>query len=183
MSWQLPKCAVIAGTRYDLHTDFRDILEIIGYLNSDLPEFIRWQVALALFFVQPVEEAAAGEAMEYLIWFLNGGQAENNRPGPKLFDWEQDAAAIVSDINLVAGREIRDMEHLHWWTFLSWFHGIGQGQMASLVAIRSKLQKGKKLTEQEREFYRLNRSRVDMKKAYSAEDLAEQARLKKLLGE
>lgn len=183
MSWQLPKSTVIAGERYDLHTDFRDVLEIIGYLNGDLPEFIRWQVALALFFVQPVEESAAGEAMKYLAWFLNGGQEEKPTHGPKLFDWEQDAAAIVSDINLVAGREIRAMEYLHWWTFLSWFHGIGQGQMAALVSIRSKLQKGKKLTEQEREFYRRNRSRVDMKKAYSAEDLAEQARLKKLLGE
>lgn len=182
MSWELPKSAVIAGKPYDLHTDFRDILEIIGYLNGDLPEFIRWQVALALFYVQPVEEAAAGEAMRYLAWFLSGGEEEPQRPGPKLFDWEHDAAAIVSDVNLVAGQEIRAMAYLHWWTFLSWFHGIGQGQMAALVALRSKLQKGQKLTEQEREFYRQNKTRVDLPKRRSPEEEAERQRLQALLG-
>ena len=35
----------------------------------------------------------------------------------------------------------------------------------------------------EQEFYRKNKDRVDLKQRYSAEELAEQERLKKLLGE
>lgn len=182
MIWQLPEWAEFDGKRYDLHTDFRDILEIMEYLGGELPEFIRWQVAVALFYRQPVEEAHMEQAMAYLAWFLRGGEPEGT-PGPKLMDWHQDAGAIVSDINRVAGTEIRAMAHLHWWTFLGWFHAISEGQLSMLVSLRDKLRRREKLTPQEREFYRQNRHRVDFQKKYSAEELAEQERLKKLLGE
>ena len=46
--WVLPETAEIGGTVYELHTDYRDILEIIGYLNDpDRPEYLRWQIAIA----------------------------------------------------------------------------------------------------------------------------------------
>ena len=72
---------------------------------------------------------------------------------------------------------------MHWWTFLSWFNAIGEGQLSTVVSIREKLQKGKKLDKWERDFYRENKQLVDMKKRYSTQELAEQERLKKLLGE
>ena len=46
-----------------------------------------------------------------------------------------------------------------------------------------KLRRGKKLEKWEQEYYRKNKDRVDLRKRYSAEELAEQERLKKLLGE
>jgi hypothetical protein len=45
------------------------------------------------------------------------------------------------------------------------------------------MRRGKKLEKWEQEFYRKNKDRVDLKQRYSAEELAEQERLKKLLGE
>ena len=121
--------------------------------------------------------------MEYLAAFISCGEKNNARPGPVLMDWEQDARAIIADVNRVAGLEVRALPYLHWWTFLSFFQAIGEGQLSTLVSIRDKLRKGKKLENWEKEFYRENKQRVDIPKRYSAEELAEQERLKKLLGE
>lgn len=77
---------------------------------------------------------------------------------------------IVSDINRIAGKDVRGEKFLHWWTFVSWFNGIGEGQLSFVVGIRDKLRRGKKLSAPEREFYRKNRSVVDFKTVYTEED-------------
>ena len=89
----------------------------------------------------------------------------------------------VADVNKVAGTEIRAIPFLHWWTFMAYFNAIGEGQLSTLVSIRDKLRRGKKLEKWEQEYYRKNKERVDLRKRYSAEELAEQQRLKMLLGE
>lgn len=181
--WELPTTAEIGGVTYPIHADYRDILEVFRYLDDpDQPEFVRWQIALALFYEGQIPLVHRTEAMEYLAEFIACGE-KNSRPGPKLLDWEQDAQVIVADVNKVAGMEVRALPFLHWWTFLSWFNAIGEGQLSTLISIREKLRKGKKLEKWEQEYYRKNKERVDMKKQYSAEELAEQERLKKLLGD
>ncbi len=180
-AWQLPVVCELGGKSYPIHTDYRDILEIFSWLNDpDLPDFVRWEVALALFFEGPVPEEQKQAAAEYLCLFLTGGQKED-KPGPRLLDWEADAPAIIADINKVAGQEIRGLSYVHWWTFLSWFHAIGDGQLATLVSIRDKLARGKHLEGWEKEFYRENKKRVDLPKKYSARERAEQERLNALL--
>ena len=180
--WQLPTTAQIGGREYQISTDYRDILEIFSYLGDpDLPEFIRWEVALTLFYDGPIPEEDQPQAAEYLCFFITAGAGEE-QPGPRLLDWEADAPAIIADVNKAAGKEIRSVPYIHWWTFLSWFHAIGEGQLSTLVSIRQKLQKGKKLEGWEKEFYRENKKRVDLPKKYSAKELAEQERLKALLG-
>lgn len=180
--WQLPTQARLGGRTYDLHTDYRDILEIIGYLEDpDLPEPLRWRIAVALFFEQPVPAQALSQAAEYLADFIACGE-KSQKPGPKLLDWDQDASAIIADVNKAAGQEIRAAKYIHWWTFLSWFHAIGEGQLSTLVSLRDKLRRGKRLEKWEQTYYRENKARVDLKTKYSAAELAEQARLKTLLG-
>lgn len=179
--WQLPRTAVIGGKTYPIHTDYRDILEIFSYLSDpDLPEFVRWEVALALFYEGPVPEQDAREAADFLSRFIAGSQHQG-RPGPRLLDWEQDAGAIIADVNKVAGTEIRSLPYVHWWTFLGWFHAIGQGQLSTLVSIRDKLARGKKLESWEKDFYRENKHRVELPKKYSRQELAQQQRLQQLL--
>lgn len=182
--WELPTSAVIGGKIYQLHADYRDVLEVFLYLDDpDLPEYLRWQIALALFFEEKIPEQHRQEAMEYLSAFITCGRMDKKQHGPKLLDWEQDAPVIVADVNKTAGQEIRALPFVHWWTFLSWFNAIGEGQLSTVVSIREKLLKGKKLDKWERDFYRENKQLVDMKKRYSLQELEEQARLKKLLGE
>ncbi len=176
--FSLPREAVIEGKTYGLHTDFREILEIFSYLEDpDLPEFIRWQVAMTLFYGGPLEDAHFQKGAEYFAWFVSGGREEKGSPGPKLLDWEQDAHMIVADVNKVAGREIRELPYVHWWTFLSWFHGIGEGQLSTVVSIRQKKQEGKKLSDWEMDFYRRNKGLVDLPEKLSREEREEKSRL------
>lgn len=181
--WELPKEARIGGKTYQIHTDYRQILEIFSWMqNEDLPEFLRWYMALALFFEEEIPDQDFDEAAEFFRWFVRCGQAEEKDPGPELLNWQQDAQEIVADVNKVAGQEIRALPYLHWWTFLGWFQSIGEGNLSMLVSVREKLRRGKKLEPHEQEYYRRNRSRVNGYKKYSARELAEQERLNQLLG-
>lgn len=180
--WELPTSAVFGGKRYELHCDFRDILEIFSYLaDPDLPDYLRWQIALALFYEGEIPGTHTMEAMTYLAAFLNGGREEESPPGPRLLDWQQDAELIVADINKAAGQEIRALPFLHWWTFLSWFHAIGEGQLSTVVSIRGKLARGKKLEGWEKDFYRENRQRIELKPRYSRQELQTKQALERLL--
>lgn len=182
--WELPREALIGGRYYHLHTDYREILDIFSRLQDEtVPEFIRWEVALALFYEEPVPEEDFKAAAEYFCRFVSGGQEESADPGPRLIDWQADAQVIVADINRAAGREIRELAYLHWWTFLGWFHSIGEGGLSTLVAVRDKLSRGQKLEKWEREYCRRNPERVKPRKKYSARELAEQERLQSLLGQ
>ena len=171
--YTLPDSAVLGGREYPHRTDFREMLKVFSVLNDgEKPEILRWYTAISYFFTVDIPPRHFGEAMEYLAQFLTCG--EMGRPGPKLFDWEQDATAIIADVNAAAGREVRQ-EKLHWWTFLSYFHGIKEGQLSNLITIRQKLRRGEKLEAHEQEFYRANPERVVLRKN-SAPD-PEKARL------
>ena len=180
--WKLPRDGEIAGKKYEIHTDYRDILEIFGYFSDpELPDYLKWEIALGLFYEGEIPESDRLAAMEYMAWFMAGGKAEAAAPGPKLLDWEQDADLIAADINKAAGQEVRALSYLHWWTFLSWFNAIGQGQLSTVVSIRSKLAKGKKLEDWEKEFYREHRAQVELPKRYSRQELAQKQRLERML--
>lgn len=181
-AWELPVSAMIGGRQYAIHGDFRDILQIFSYLDDpDLPEYLQWRIALALFYEGEIPPEHQQEAIEFLARFINGGREDTGRPGPKLIDWQQDAQTVVADVNKVAGQEIRAMPFLHWWTFLSYFHTIGQGQLSTIVGIRDKLRRGKKLESWEKEYYRENRDKVELKKRYSLAELEEQQKIRQLL--
>ena len=113
----------------------RFILDILHRLNdASEPEFIRWRVALALFYEGDLPRSDYPEAMQKLADFLNCGQTLPRSPAPPLLDWEQDAPLIAADINKAAGCEVRALPYLHWWTFMAWFNSIGDGQLATLQA-------------------------------------------------
>lgn len=179
--YSLPVQADIGSCTYHLNTDFRVILRIFAALEDrSLPEFLRWQVALRLFYRQRIPRDLQSEAMAYLVQFLLCGREDT--PGAPLMDWQQDAPAIIAGVNRAAGQEVRALPYVHWWTFLSWFHAMEPGELSTLVSIRDKLRRGKKLTDWEQDFYRQNKSRVELKKALSPEEAAQKAQLNALLG-
>ena len=181
--WELPLRAEIGGKQYGLHCDFRDVLEIFSYFSDpDLPDYIKWQIALALFFEGEIPPIHQQQAMEYLSWFLSGGRQEEQSPGPQLLDWEQDCDLIAADVNRAAGMEIRAVPFLHWWTFLSWFHAMPPGELSTRISLRQKLRKGQPLEDWEKEYYRENKALVDLRPAYTEEEKREIERLNKLLG-
>ena len=150
--WSLPRQLELEGEPYGIRWDYRAALEVMALLNeASLPLHTRWFRALKVFYLRPVPDRLCAQAMAAMADFLSQGREA--APGPALFDWQQDAPEIISDINRVAGFEVRN-EDVHWWTFLAWFRAIGEGQLSFLVGLREKLLRGKPLTEAEREFCR-----------------------------
>ena len=98
-----------------------------------------------------------------------GEEQQTGKLGPKLMDWHQDFPLIVAPINRVLNKEVR-AEKVHWFTFISAYQEIGECTFSQVVSIRSKKAKGKKLDKAEQEFYKQNRSLIDFKKQYSAQD-------------
>lgn len=162
-AWELPRSAVIGGIAYPINADYRDVLEIIEYLtDTSRNEYSRWTIALGLFFEGDIPEQHQEEAAKYLVDFIAYG-TEGSRPVPKLIDWSQDSQMIVADINKVAGKEIRAEAFVHWWSFLAYFNAIGEGQLSTVVGIRSKKAKGKALDKAEQQYYREHREKVDFR--------------------
>jgi len=180
--WILPTEAFLCGKRYEIYTDYRDVLEIFSYFSDpELPNYIKWEIALALFYKEEIPRKCRAEAMAFLSEFLCGGKSETQNPGPRLLDWEQDGDLIVADINKTAGQEIRALPYVHWWTFLSWFHAIGDGQLSTVVTIREKLLKGKRLEDWEKTYYREHKQRVELPKRYTKQELQQRQQLERLL--
>ena len=70
-SWRLPTRLEVGGKAYPIHSDYRDILDILHRLNdASEPEFIRWRVALALFYEGDLPRSDYPEAMQKLADFL-----------------------------------------------------------------------------------------------------------------
>ena len=89
--------------------------------------------------------------------FFNCGQEHiAGETNYKTIDWEQDAQLISSAVNKVAGKEVRAETYLHWWTFMGYFNAVGESALSTVVGIRSKILKGKKLEKYESDFRREN---------------------------
>ena len=150
-AWGLPMQAELGGVRYAIHSDYRDVLELLRWLNGQadpaLDQSERWYVAMRLFYPEfaALPQPLWPDATQFLTEFLAAGRREQPRPGPALMDWQQDAPLIAAGISKAAGQDVRTLPYLHWWSFLAWFDAIGEGSFATVVAIRDKLRRGKRL--------------------------------------
>lgn len=182
-AWDLPTIKVLEDKVYTLNTDYRDILDIIEYLTGEGDKQEAVYIALALFYeeFEEMPTSAYIEAWEYLRDFISLFQPESKTPPIQLVDWQKDFNMIAAGVNAVLGTEIRQVEYMHWFTFMGYYSAIGDSNFATVVSIRNKKKKGKKLDEQEREFYRENKEIIDLPKKYSKEEQEEIDRLNDLL--
>ncbi len=184
--WTLPTTVTVGGKPYAVHTDYRDILDIIDHLqNTDDNEQERWYIAMALFYEnwRDIPAQNRQEAAERMAEFIACGKTQGKPGAKREIDWQQDAELIVGGVNKVAGCEVRALPYLHWWTFIAYFMNIGSGPLATVVGIRHKLAKGQKLEKWEQQFYRENKEIVDLRPQLTKEKEAEKQRLLALLGE
>ncbi len=171
--WELPETALIGGKKYHINADFRDVLEVIEYLTEmQEDEAVRRYVAMSLFFdgFEDMPQNHYEEAFRFMADFIAAGEEDDGISHPKVIDWKQDRNMIASEVNKVAGTEVRALRFLHWWTFMGYFSCIGDGQLALIVSIREKRRQGKRLEKFEQEFYRKNRSRVDFRQMVTQEE-------------
>lgn len=192
MIGQLPKELNVNGKKLAIRSDFRVALLIFtAYNDVELieNEVMQEKTMTMLnclyenFSEIPYEDYP--EAIKQGIWYLDGGgnteESTSQQAPKKVMDWEQDEQLIFSAVNKVAGYETRATEYLHWWTFLGLFNEIGEGLFSAVVNIRTKKNKHKKLEKHEKEFYKENRSLIDLKVKLTEEEKADLERLNKLL--
>lgn len=182
-AYQLPKSLDIKGTEYHIRTDFRDILNIIIPMSD--PDMEAWEKQEVMFRIlypdwRIIPASAFNVACQKAVEFIDY-TIPDNRPKPRTMDWKQDAAIIIPAINKVAGKEVRAVNYLHWWTFLGYFMEIEEGIFSQVLSIRQKKARGKKLEKWEKEFERNNAELVKLKKIESVEQQREKNTLMKWL--
>lgn len=184
----LPATVQIGGREYTLNTDYRVALtvfmaiadvELTNTNKANVMMYSLLQEADAL----PTQDYV--EACEKLSWYLDGGEDYKKKEASKkpVLDWEQDEQLIFSAINKVAGQEVRAVDYMHWWTFLGLFREIDEKSLiTTVIGIRQKKNSGKKLDKHEQEFYRKNKSMIDIKRRYNEAEQAELDEINRLLG-
>ena len=137
MRYDLPTAVEVNGTEYQIRSDYRDILTIIEALSdAELSEEEKAEAMLDIFYPDFAEmpQSYYEEAIKQCAKFINCGEEQREeKRGPKLMDWQQDFPLIVAPVNRVLGQEVRSVEYLHWWTWVSAYQEIGDCTFAQVV--------------------------------------------------
>ncbi len=185
--WRLPTSLEVGGVDYPIRTDFRDVLYLLEIFGD--PEYEpdeQGAICLRVMYPQwesiPAErqEEALARAVEFIDMGVGGENGRDRGRKPRTVDWEQDGPIIVPAVNKVLGQEVRAMEYLHWWTFLGAYMEIGESLFTTVLGIRQKRARGKKLEKYEQEFCRDNRDLVTLRKKQTAAERERQDALKTL---
>ncbi len=183
--WKLPKEICIHDEPYRIRTDYRAILDILkAAADPELTDQEKNIVMLEILYMNP-EEIPPEYLEEALIKgkeFIDCGVREEGKEKVRLMDWEQDSPIIASAINKTVGKDVRSLKYMHWWTFVGAYMEIGDGLFHQVIMIRQKKAKKKKLEKWELEFYRKNRSLVDLDQKKQERSTEEKEALKTLLG-
>lgn len=182
--WTLPKELNIAGKDYPIRYQFSAILDILSaYSDPELDDDEKAEVMLGILFprYQEIPQVHLQEAVRKACEFIDCGQKREDRQKPRMMDWNHDADIIIPAVNKVAGMEVRANPELHWWTFWGFFMSIGDSLFSTVLHIRRKKADRKKLEKWEEEFYRENRSLVDMRTPQTDEIKAEKESILKWL--
>ena len=166
--YELPTTVDIDGNVFHIRRkgDFRVILDCFAALQDDeLDKEYKILTAIISFYEEfnSLEDTNKyGEFLEKLTLemfkFINCGQ--DNQKGAEseisLINWEDDSQIICAAVNNVAKQEVRILEYLHWWTFLGYYMSVGQSVLSTVVSIRDKVYRGKKLDKWEQDFKKEN---------------------------
>ena len=171
----MPKTLTVNGREEKIRYEYTAVLDAISALNDpDLEDEEKVYACLFILYenFENFEKDDYAPAFLAASDFINNGTEDENdrRRSPKLIDFEQDYKLLIPAVNKVAGMEIREKTNIHWWTFLGWFMEIGEGTYSTVLTIRSKKSKGKKLEKWEQEFYNSNRKIVDIHERMSVSD-------------
>lgn len=168
MFTELPYSLTVDGEEKPIYTDFRNIILICNSFNDDeLSKSEKLRIMLDLLYVDDWNTFFdTQEAVKQAIWFIDWGKEykESDENSPRLMDWEQDYNLIVAAVNKnINAVDVRELEYMHWWTFLGYFSERGECRFSSVTDIRDKLNKGKKLEPHEKEMLRENRDEIILK--------------------
>lgn len=145
--------------------DYRMVLDCFSCLNdTELTEQERVIACLIIFYedfneledFQDFDRDTIQQLVDKMYAFFDCNENTMHRTPFKLLDWDKDSQMIASAVNKVANMEVREVEYLHWWTFLGYFSEVGESVLSTVVGIRNKIKRGKKLEKYEKEFKAAN---------------------------
>lgn len=161
--YDIPISINIDGVDFSIRNngDYRMVLDcFLAMEDIDLAPQERLSAALIIFYndISSIDELEKlgdlQQAVQKMYNFFNCNRPESvgRTFKHKLIDWDQDSQLICAAVNKVAGLEIRSLPYLHWWTFMGYYSSIGECPLSTIISIRNKIVKGKKLEKFEREF-------------------------------
>lgn len=176
MIWDLPISVEINGKSHLIRNkcDYRVVLDVICALNDDdLSDEQKIQVALYIFYEDASQIGDFEIAIKEMFRIINGGEvpSETEAKKPSLMDWEHDFPQIAPPISRVLGYDVRTPDkYCHFWTFLGAYAEIGECTFSTIISIRSKKAKNKKLEKWEEEYIREHRKMVELPRKLTAEE-------------
>ena len=176
MTWSLPVLIEIDGTNYNIRNkcDYRVVLDVISALNDrDLEDINKIQCALYIFYEDLTGCKDIQTAEIEMMKIINLGEdiekEENN--APRIMEWEHDFPQIAPPVSRVLGYSVRDADkYTHWYDFIGAYMEMGECAFATIILIRNKRAKGKKLEDYERQFYNDNKGLVDLPQNLTEEE-------------
>ena len=161
--YELPTSVTVNDTEYKIRNDgdYRMVLDCFSALNDiEMGEDYRILASLIIFYedfdsisdIMSEDNDVVNELAHEMMVFFNCGVEDEDRDMPKLIDWETDTNIITAAINNVAGKEIRLEKYLHWWTFIGYYMSVGESVLSTVVGIRNKIIRNKKLEKWEQEY-------------------------------
>ena len=184
MIGELPKSLTVNGIDYPIRTDFRDVLKIVCAFND--PELEPEEKVYVCLFIlyedfdkiaQPDYEQAFKAALDFIDYGM-----KDDKKSPRVMDWEQDENLMFPAVNKVAGFETRTADYIHWWTFMGYYMEISEGVFSTILSMRMKKSKHKKLEKWEQEYWNSNKAICVLQPKLTAEEQAAKDRLNEMLG-
>jgi len=165
--YEIPTSITVNGKQFNIRNrgDYRVVLDCFNALcDTELTKQERIISTLIIFFedCNSVQDIRIFDDLETTIKemykFFNCGQTtlQGQHSDYRLLDWKTDEHLICSAINNVSHTEIRFEPYIHWWTFMGYYMAIGECPLSTIVNLRSKIVKGKKLEKYEKEFIQNN---------------------------
>ena len=169
--YNLPTSVKIGEVECAFNSDYRNILYIFEILNDpDLLPHEAAEVALEWFYVDDSYKCDITTALTEMFSFMSccdsSTKSKTDNDNEQLYDWDKDFNIIIAPINRILGYDVRGVEYLHWWTFMSAFMEIGECTFSTYVSIRKKLAKNIKLEKYEEKIYREHRDDIIIPKKY-----------------
>jgi Bacteriophage Gp15 protein len=165
---------MLENKKWMIRTDYRVVLDCFEAFNDiELSDIEKWIVCLKNMIVEydTLPLHLYESAMTEINHFIAIDFDESQKIQKPLLNWEQDEQMIFSAINTVAKMEVRAVEYMHWWTFLGYFNNIGECLFSTVIHIRSKKSKGKKLEKYEQEFYKENKNIIDIQRSKQMQEI------------
>ena len=166
--YEIPTSVTVGGQSFTIRNrgDYRIVLDCFSCLNDEeLTKQEKLFACLIIFYedfnkledVITLEQETFNQLIEQMYSFFYCNELNIGiKTSFKALDWDTDSQLVCAAVNKVSHMEVRTVEYLHWWTFMGYFMEIGESVIATVVSIRSKIMKGKKLEKHEQEFRKNN---------------------------